>query len=87
MPRHEPGAVRFLDEEMRRPTEQVRPQHVLGCIDDPGVMDELVDPREEQMRLVPPVPLQGRTGGGLMLLQMLAVVRDRDASGPPERGR
>src|SRR5262249_49994438 len=48
MPRYEPGAVRLLDEEIRRPTEQVRSQHIFGCIDDPGGIGELADPGAEQ---------------------------------------
>jgi hypothetical protein len=39
------------------------------------MMNQLVDPREQQVRLVPPVPLQGRAGFGLVLFEAAAIVR------------
>ena len=73
MPGYEPGAVRLLDEEIRGPAEQIGPQHILGGIDDPGVVHDLVDPGEEQVRLVPPVALQRSPGRGLVPLEAAAI--------------
>ena len=75
VPGHETRAVRLLDEEIGGPAQQIGPKHILGRIDDLGVMHELIHPGEEQVRLVPPVSLKGRPRPGFMLLEATPVVR------------
>ena len=75
VPGHEAGAVRLLDEEVGGPAEQIGAEHILGGVDDLGMMHQLVDPGEQQVRLVPPVSLQGRAGLGLVLFEAAAIVR------------
>ena len=44
MPRHLLAIVRHLAEEVRTPTNDVRPEHVLHGCDDARVEQEVVDP-------------------------------------------
>ena len=57
MPGYEARAVGLLNEEIRGPTEKIGAEHILGRIDDLGMVHELVDPGEKQVRLVSPVAL------------------------------
>src|SRR4051812_24004257 len=83
MPGHEARTVRLLDEEVRRPAQEIGAEDVLGRIDDLRMMHKLVDPGEKKMRLVPEIALQRLTGLALVLLQALAIMRDL---GRGERG-
>ena len=61
VPGDEAGALLLLDEESRGPAEDVRADRVLDRIQDLRVMDQLVRPGEEQVRLVPPVRLDRKS--------------------------
>ena len=62
VPGDEAGAVRLLDEEVRGPAQEIGPEHVLDRVEDLGMVDQLVAPGEQQVRLVPPIALQRLAG-------------------------
>jgi hypothetical protein len=74
VPRHERRVVRLLDEEVGCPAEQVGAVQVLDRVDDPGVVDDLVEPGKKQVRLVAQVALERAAGA---LLERLELAADR----------
>ena len=74
VPGNEAGVIRFLDEEVGRPAQDIGSDQVLDRIDDSRVMHELVCPGEKQMRLVAPVSLQRLARDGFVRLERLAVL-------------
>ena len=74
VPGDETGIGRFLDEEIGRPAQDVRADHVLHRIDDLRVVNQLVRPGEQQVRLVAPVALQRLALDGLVRFERHAVV-------------
>ena len=68
----------ILDEEIRRPAEDVRPDHALDPVQDSGVADEIGQPAQQQMGLVigPPADLPT-----LAALQGLEFFEQRPAVG------
>ena len=46
VPGHEPGTVGFFDEEIRRPAQEVRAEHVFRRIDDFRMVHKLINPPE-----------------------------------------
>src|SRR6266849_7997687 len=58
VPGHEGRIAGLLDEEARAPAEQVRAEDVLDRVQDARVADQLVEPGEEQMALVPELAAQ-----------------------------
>lgn len=53
VPGHEGRVPRFLDEEARAPAEEVGAEEVFHRVEDSRVPDQRVEPREEQVALVP----------------------------------
>src|SRR5262245_6576042 len=76
MPGDEARTSRLLDEKICGPAEEIRTKDVFGSIEDRRMVHDLIDPGEQQMRLVSPIPLQRRAGLRLMLLQALSVMHD-----------
>ena len=66
VPGDEAGAARLLDEEVGGPAEDVGADHVGHRVEDRRMVDELVGPGEQQVRLVPQVALQRRAGDRLV---------------------
>jgi hypothetical protein len=73
VPGDEAGAAWLLDEEVGGPAEDVGTDHVGHGVEDRRMVNELVGPGEEQMRLVPQVALQRRAGDRLVLLEPASV--------------
>jgi hypothetical protein len=65
VPGYEGRIVGLLDEEAGAPHEQVRAQDVLDGVEDRRVADEVGQPREQEMRLVPDLTGQSAAVGVL----------------------
>src|SRR5262245_49745190 len=76
MPGDEARTARLLDEKIGGPAEEIRTQDVFGGIEERRMVHDLINPGEQQVRLVSPIPLQRGAGLRLMLLQALSVMRD-----------
>ena len=76
MPGHEAWAFGFLDEEVRRPAQQVRTEDRFDGIENLRVVHQFVDPGEQQMRLVAEIALQRFAGIRLMRFERAAEIGD-----------
>src|SRR5262249_28777928 len=74
----------LLDEEAAAPAEDVRADDVLHRVEDARMADQIVEPGEQQMRLLPQ-----RTGDAartcLVVLQPAAQARGLGGRDPPQR--
>ena len=73
VPRHEGRVARLLDEEARAPAEQVRAEDVLDRIEDAGIPDQPVEPREQEMALLPELAAERPAVGALHRLEPGAI--------------
>ena len=49
MPGDKRPVIRFLDEEVRGPAQQIFSIQILDCIQDPLLADQVVEPAEKQL--------------------------------------
>src|SRR5262245_26952133 len=74
MPGYESGVSRLLDEKAGAPAQDVRTQDFGNRIENLRMADEIVQPSEEQMGLVPQVTLDRTAAPPLVLLKALTEV-------------
>ena len=73
VPRHEGRRPRLLGEEGRAPAQDIRADHVLDSVEDPGMSRQLVGPGKEQVDLVAHVASERAAQRTLLRLQTVAI--------------
>ena len=72
MPGYEAGIMGLLDEEAGVPAQDIRSQQILDGVQDRGMADHIVDPREQHVAAVTYLGLDRASACGFILLELAA---------------